>query len=392
MPPRLDSADRRLLIAAAVLFVALVAGLSFFATGDSDLEMPSSYSTASGGARAAYLLLQSSGYRTARWERPLDELPAGDRTTLILAEPGGLPDLQQRKRLSEFVSSGGRLIVTGGNVLYVPGQRLELEPVPVAGWRRATAVSPSAITRAAPEITLVASFTNTGTASSITPLYSESNRVAVARYMLGDGEVIWWASATPLTNAGITRPGNLEFFLACVGQPGGSSVLWDEYVHGYRSSIAASTSHSPTGWLFLQLAILALAVLFTFARRSGPILSPAGETRLSPLEFVQTLGGLYERARVSSVAVDVCYRRLLYNLARRLGVPRDSPPEAFARALRERWNFDDPALLATLESARSAAVDSRLKPKDALRIVRALCHINGVGTDFEKQGRRMTRS
>ena len=58
------------------MFVLLIAGAVAF-TGDAGdkAEMPSSYSTASGGAKAAYLLLAHAGYNEERWESPLDQLP-----------------------------------------------------------------------------------------------------------------------------------------------------------------------------------------------------------------------------------------------------------------------------------------------------------------------------
>src|SRR2546422_4760103 len=39
-------------------------------------------------------------------------------------------------------------------------------------------------------------------------------------YSYGKGQVIWWAAATPLSNAGIRQRGNLNLFLNSVGPPG----------------------------------------------------------------------------------------------------------------------------------------------------------------------------
>jgi hypothetical protein len=48
--------------------------------------------------------------------------------------------------------------------------------------------------------------------SAAYPLYGDGDRTVVVKYPFGRGEVLWWASATPLTNAGLKEPGNLEFF------------------------------------------------------------------------------------------------------------------------------------------------------------------------------------
>ena len=51
--------------------------------------MPSSYLTGKHGARAAYEMLQASGYNVQRWEQPLSDLAerADAQTVVIFAEP-----------------------------------------------------------------------------------------------------------------------------------------------------------------------------------------------------------------------------------------------------------------------------------------------------------------
>ncbi len=90
MPALFDARDRQLVIGAvAVMFVLL--GLTYLlrpAPAQQGVGIPSTYSTEWLGAKAAFLLLQQSGYRVERWESPPNELPedaAG--TTLIFAEP-----------------------------------------------------------------------------------------------------------------------------------------------------------------------------------------------------------------------------------------------------------------------------------------------------------------
>ena len=88
MSVRVDPKDRKLLLGAGAVFVLLIAGAVVFGgEGGTKSEIPSSYSTASGGAKAAYLVLASAGYKVERWERPLDELPKAMGKTLVLAEP-----------------------------------------------------------------------------------------------------------------------------------------------------------------------------------------------------------------------------------------------------------------------------------------------------------------
>jgi len=237
-------------------------------------------------------------------------------------------------------------------------------------WKKASALSPSEITRAAPEIVL-AQKARWEAYSAAYPLYGDGDQTLVVKYPYGRGEVLWWASATPLTNAGLKEQGNLEFFLACIGGAKGA-IFWDEYIHGYRQTLGSSIAHSPVKWLALQLLLLGLAVVATFSRRSGPICKPASPVRLSPIEFVQTLGGLYETAGTASVAVDICYQRFRYWLTRRLGVASNISVADLEMAVRDRWAFVDDHFVAILRRCESAKGDPYLHPSAALQLVQEL--------------------
>jgi hypothetical protein len=369
----LDRGDRRSMAIAAGVFVLLVVTALILAPDTATTrDVPTTYSTASGGAKAAWLLLRDAGYHVERWERPPGDLPTPAGKLLILADPSAFPAERDRKALKDFVLGGGRIIAIGMQAaMFFPDSGIRAEPVTINTWKQVPAVSLSAITRAAPHITL-APWAYWRPAAAGVPLYADEGRTRVIDAQIGRGDLMFWAAATPLTNAGLREPGNLEFFLACVGSRERVTVLWDEYFHGYRQSLAASAARSPLAWLFLHLGIVALAIVFTYSRRSGPVFVAAGDTRLSPLEFVRTLGHLYERAGAASVAVEVSYSRFRYWLTRRLGAPGDASPEVLQSALRERWGFDDSAFRATLAACDAARGRPDLPPREALRLVRAL--------------------
>ncbi len=116
MPAVLDSGDRRLVIGAAIVMVVLV-GLTYAnrpAEEQQEIGTPLSYSSEWLGAKAAYLLLEQSGYQVERWDSPPQALPADAAgTTLILAEPSEDASSDDRSAVSRFVAAGGRLIVMG---------------------------------------------------------------------------------------------------------------------------------------------------------------------------------------------------------------------------------------------------------------------------------------
>lgn len=372
----LSRSDRKLLlIGGSITLVLVLAALLLAPGGDLSRDVPTSYSTASRGAKGSYLLLVETGYTVERWELSPVELRSPKGTTLIIAEPTMMPNTEERAKLHDFVWRGGRLVVAGMHAaIMLPRNDSQEEPLGALGateWARAKAVTPSLYSRVAPEIALSprAIWNND---SPALPLYAQGEKAVVVSYPFGEGEVIWWADATPLTNAGVREAHNLEFFLACLGDKQETRVLWDEYYHGYRKSLAATVAHTELKWLFVQMALIAAFALLTWSRRSGPVRAIAGDSRLSPLEFVETLGGLYQRANAAAVSVDVAYQRFRYWATRRLGLAANASIDDLQRAIRERWRFDDPALARTLQQCESARLQHDLSPKQALHLVQAL--------------------
>jgi hypothetical protein len=378
MPIGLEASDRKLLAASgAVLLVLVVATALLSPPGDTESsEVPSTYSGQSAGAEAAYLLLSRLNYPVSRWEESPTELPSppGD-AVLILANPAESPSKPERDAIVEFVKNGGRVIFTGSDL---PGffHDVDLSILPPdPKWTTYSPNIPSEVTRGAQKVTLQPHATWGATNPTAVALYGDPGAATVVAWSSGKGEVLWWAGATPLTNAGITENDNLTFFLNSVGRSGRGGeyhIYWDEYFHGERESLWSYADHASIKWGLLQIGLVAIAVVFTFSRRSGPIYKPVRVSRLSPLEYVDTLGGLYERAKASPAAVAVSLQRLRYLLTRQLGLPSDTPEAELAQAAEERlgWkNFRADNLLLRASAATRA---DKLPSREALDLVRDL--------------------
>ena len=223
----------------------------------------------------------------------------------------------------------------------------------------------------------------TATNSSQLAAYGDDERPVVLSYRVGSGEVIWWASATPLTNGAIRDKGNLALFLNSIGPPSDSRVLWDEYFHGARGSLLSYFERTPLPWAGLQVGIAFLAALFTFSRQSGPIWSPAPPSRLWPLEFVRTLGDLYRSAHASPAAVAVSYRRFRFALSRRLAVPAELKLGELCRRAAARFGWPEGALLDTLTRSERAMRSIHPDEPEALDLIRRL---HGYSASLEPQG------
>jgi hypothetical protein len=97
-------------------------------------------------------------------------------------------------------------------------------------------------------------------------------------------------------------------------------------------------------------------------------------SRLSPLEFVDTLGDLYRRASAGPAAVRVAYQRFRTQLVRRLALAPSSSNVQLDAAVRERLGWKQPGFMDTLQRAEKAARENDVPGSDALRIVQALEH------------------
>jgi len=199
-----------------------------------------------------------------------------------------------------------------------------------------------------------------------------NGNAVVVSYAAGKGSVVWWASAWPLENAGIREKNNLELLLNSAR--GYKRVLWDEY---YQNDHSEERGHKPIvayKWALGQLALMAIAVVLTFSRRSGPLVPRVQESRLSPLEFVETLGNVFRRAQSTHVAIEIAFQRFRQIAVRRLGIRGTSNASEIVEAMAQR-GFRLPESTAALVGASETAVnDASLTEKSALQYVRALNH------------------
>lgn len=374
----LDSGDRKLLIGAITIVVALALTAALVGTkGPRSSAYPSSYSPASDGAKATFLTLQDLGYKTERWLDPPQGLSPQD-SLLILADPAIPPSKNERQALRKYVESGGRILATGlSSDMLLPEAAVGVnDNIPVE-WKDFPALFPGALTRGADSITLMPVARWTGSGAGYIPLYGTAESPVAVTYQLGRGQILWLAASTPLTNAGIQRSGNLELLLNFAGSPRRTRVFWDEYFHGQGRSLADYFVRTPLPWGLAQLGVLLGFTLLAFSRRSGPVHPLAHESRLSSLEFIDTLGALYQRAHAACSAVDVAYQHFRFLLATRLGMPMTATDAELEQAARQRLAHAE-GMAETLQHCREARDDLDLQDGKALELVQALHRFSEV--------------
>lgn len=386
MPVALDRADRRLVIGAFALLVVLVVASALLepkAIGGPDA---SSYSYATNGAQAAYQLLGAMGYQVERWESPLSDLPADAKgVLLVLAEPNlGSAGAQDREQLQNFIERGGRLLATGeSGADALPTLGVTRVRPTYAVTKAYPSAAPSPLNRGAAQITTDADVSWNSPQQAVVPLYAKDGTIIAVEYAVGRGQVIWLASATPFTNNTLALTNDLDFLLNICGAPQSTRILWDEYYHGVRRSLGSYIAGTPIIWALFQSGLIYLFVLVGFGRRTGPLRKHVVDSRLSPLEFVETLGALYHRAHAAPSAVEAEWQRFRFLITRRLGMPAGAPVRQIYETVRERLHWSEPGLFEVMQEADRAASDrtasdAAISETQALRIVSSLEHYIGL--------------
>ena len=376
----LNPRDRRLLLACLVI-VALAAGVVAVLAPqeDDDNPVPSSFSSGTHGAEAAYLTLERSGYRVERWERPLTELAlqSDARTVVILAGP--IPSRKTltaaRSSVAAILQHGGRVIATGpsGGDLLPQGQVAKLPQIPGAAEPDCTA-EPVGFGDLADSGAV--HFREVDFSSETLPgqrvEYTCGRHAVVVSYAVGPGRAIWWADSLPLENAFIAKDGDLALLLNSLGGAG-NRIVWDESLHNDEPGIWSYANGTPVRLLWLQLALAALLLVVSFSRRSGPLLPDPVVARDAPLEFVYSLGALYDRAGATNTAVQIAYARFCLMLGlKRKRSSADETKERMAVAS-SRLGRNEPELWPAIEICEEATyAHVQMPSRQALKLVQSL--------------------
>jgi hypothetical protein len=353
-----------------LLVMTLVAWLSS-SQKDQGQGSPSSYNVQRRGAKAAYLLLEKSGYAVERWKLPPAQLPAdASGVVLVLAGPESYPHAEEMGGIIRFLLRGGSVLIAGVRPdSFVPQASADTEDVRV-GFAECKPVAPTHLTRGGPISQDGDLIWDSDKDAAVVHYQDKDDKPVVVSYALGHGRVIWWASALPLTNAGIRDRRNLDLLLNSVGDS--QRILWDEYYHEEHAMASAHPTNPAQMWALAQAGFLGLLVILTFSRRSGPVVPLVRESRLSPLEFVETLGSVFHRAHGTQVAVEIAFSRFQQIAARRLGIRGTTSASDILVAMAQRGLKVPPDVAALVGRSEDATGDTELSEKRALEHVQAL--------------------
>ena len=329
----------------------------------------SSYAPHQAGARAAYLLLQQLGYSVDRSFEPLASLQRNpETTTLVIAQPSARPSDQDARALRSFLNRGGRLLIAGAETTWFLPELPKRIGARALHPRKQHAALPGVWTAGVPEVELPSAGAKLPLESPFIPVYGTYDDPAVLTGRFDNGHVMWWAGAGPLMNGGIADPGHVELLINSIGPARGRTVVWDEFYHGHTRSLWSYLASTPIPFALLQMAGIAGLALFTFTRRSKPVRALVTEPRTSPLEFIDTMGGLYERARAANAAVATVRNRVRRQLLDAAGLPSSTPDDQLARVAAERLSLG-PDASTVMKRAHDASIDPAVTTSEALAVV-----------------------
>jgi hypothetical protein len=363
-----------LLLSCAALVAILILVLALFSPANNDEDLtPSSYSTAPHGAKAAFELLRLSGYQVERQSDSLTQLEdrVDEHATLVFADPFLQNVNASRDAVKALLDKGARIVVTGyAGGLLAPGNAAEVNRFPPSecnadanGFGQLAGsgtvrMTPGARWKQSNPLHHVA-YTCQGDAVAVT-------------YKAGKGTVIWWADALPLENSGLQQADNLVFFLNSIGPPATTHVFWDESLHGDSPSLLSYTRGTPFHLIGWQLMLVVALLVWSFARRSGPLRPDPVVPRTTQIEFVQSLGSLYQAAGANQVAVSGAYQQFRQRLEQLFAIPQNRSAESLGGALSQHFGTGGERLLKTLVACEQAMETENLPAKTALERVQAL--------------------
>lgn len=381
MPASWRTSDLTVLLVAGAGTVLLTAASFMVAPPDTlPRNDGSSYAAHPDGARAAFLLLKELGYHVDRSFEPVTAIRhAPEHTALVLANSSEAPSAQDVQALQAFVERGGLVLATGPvAAAFLPGvpQKTQRRNDPAAlrasRARRHDRALPAALTDGVESVDMPSATTPLALDSRYVVIYGTDQAPAAVTGRFGSGHAVWWAGSAPLANGGIGRPRHVELLVNTLGPPGARTILWDEFYHGHTRSFWSYLAGTPVPFAILQLTAIAGVALFTYARRRRPVRERVVEPRTSPLEFIDTMGGLYERAHASAAAVATVYAHVRRRLLTALGLPLTTDDERLAAVAADRLAFDHAALSGALSNARAASGDSDLTARQAVPLVAEL--------------------
>jgi hypothetical protein len=349
----------------AVAFIVLAGALvklTSVVTEGSSPEGPasSSFSPTSDGLEGYAQLLGRNGDHVTQLTSSLDAASIASGSTVVVADPTSWESTSD-SALARVLDSGGRVVLAGQPPSGLLSSLLA-GPVPTWSPLQLTSAQAVAIGSLVYGVTQVDS-TGPGlweTAGRTSPLLASGQPLGGPIFLalsarIGAGTLVMLATPAPLQNRLLAQADNAAFGLDIAGSSG-TSVVFDEYDHGYGRA-GGGLGGLPVYWKAgLWLLLIAILVwMLSAIRRFGPPQDTERDLAPPRVQYVDAMARVLATGssdRLSPVT-ERLQARARDTLSRRSGVMPGSSDEEVREGAR-RSGFDEHLVEAVLNPPQSA--------------------------------------
>jgi hypothetical protein len=370
-----------ILIVGGLFLLLLLFNLLFFVDvqGQDENEQNgsrSSYRSTLFGTLAFYTLLQESGYKVTRFERPftkLNEHPELSALVVISIPDSRPPSQEEFNSLAEWIESGGLLVVID-RVVELSFEGIDIKTSGDAPLDNIRPLQPTYVTRGVESVALseFASHVDV-TSTSVTYHIGNGRAAIVADSMVGDGRVVLVSDPFLVANNGISQADNAVLAVNLFANLPSGTIAFDEFHHGFgstqNSGVLAYFRGTPVPWMLAQASLIAVLMVYSFGRRFGRPLPLRKERRTSNLEFVSSMANITRLARANDVAMQNIYFEFRKRLCRYGGLPSKSEIPRIASAVSKRSSLDERQLNDLLTRCDQIAGGEHSGESELLRLV-----------------------
>jgi hypothetical protein len=372
------NASAILLIAGLFLVVVALNFVFFIETRSTDETEQtgdrSSYRSTPFGTLAFYTLLEESGYRVARFEKPFTELKDREPETLIVIAPPETHNPDEVEALSKWVETGGLLIIIDRDIRVIAGDA-NVHTEGAAPHSAVRPLQPTPFTRNVQRLALSEYATRVRVDSRSATYHIGDDQAAVlADAQVGKGRVVLLTDPYVVANNGISQADNVVLALNLLAERQAGKIAFDEYHHGYGASspgggLMSYFRGTPVPWMMAQAGLIAVLVVFSYGRRFGRPVPLRRERRTTNLEFVSSMANITRLAQASDLAMQNIYSEFRKRLCRFSGHPATVNNESLAAAAARRAKLDERELAVLLARCEQISRGEQVSESELLKLV-----------------------
>lgn len=125
--------------------------------------------------------------------------------------------------------------------------------------------------------------------------------------------------------------------------------------------------------LWWGLFAIAILIILSFSRRSGPLRSLPVRPRTTPVEYLEALGSLYQKAGAAETALEITWERFRRHMLRLCGLkPTRMDAAELADIIRSRYPQSDASMKDDLLAVEDGVKNGVALPRVALKLAQTL--------------------